>query len=114
MEALIGAIYLDAGYERTREAVLDWFGPRFELVVEGARPDNVKSALQEVLQAKGDRAPHYRVVAEEGPDHAKIFEVEISVEGKPLASGRGRSKKEAEKNAARRALEVLEEQDEND
>lgn len=108
VEAVIGAVYLDGGYERSRAVFLNWVGVELEEVISGDRPDDAKTALQESLQAKNASAPEYRVVGEEGPDHAKIFEVEISAGGECLARGRGRSKKEAEKDAAKRALEALE------
>ncbi len=111
VEAVIGAIHLDGGYEASRKAVLAWFGPMLDEASKGKSPDDVKSALQEALQAQNRPVPSYRVVSEEGPDHAKVFEVEISVENDIIGSGRGRSKKAAEKEAAKKALGVvLEEQ----
>jgi ribonuclease-3 len=109
VEALIGAIHLEGGYEASRAATLKWFGGMLDEIVDGARPDDVKSSLQEALQAYSKEVPTYRVVREEGPDHAKVFEVEISVDGEVLACGRGKSKKAAEKDAAKRALGAMEE-----
>jgi ribonuclease-3 len=106
----LGAIYLDGGYQASRDIVISLFGTRIDEVVDGDRPDDAKTELQQLLQAKGLIYPQYRIVSEEGPDHAKVFEVEISVDDKLLAVGRGRSKKEAEKNAARRALDAEEEE----
>jgi len=108
LEAVVGAVYLDGGYKASRNAVLTLLGDRLEQVVDGAFPDDAKTALQEILQARSASVPQYSVVGEEGPDHAKVFEVEISVGDQVLAQGRGRSKKQAEKDAARRALGVVE------
>ncbi len=109
VEAVVGAAYLDGGYAASRDLVLRWLGPALEKVAEGDTPDDAKTALQEALQARNENIPVYRIVAEEGPDHAKVFEVEISVRGAVIARGRGRSKKEAEKDAAKRALGAVEE-----
>ncbi|MCP4678819.1 MAG: ribonuclease III [Deltaproteobacteria bacterium] len=108
VEAVVGAVYLDGGYEASKTVVLGWLEPMLEQVVSGTFPDDAKTALQEVLQARNTNIPRYRIVGEEGPDHAKVFEVEITVDGKVLARGRGRSKKDAEKDAARRALSAVE------
>lgn len=108
LEAVVGAVYLDGGYAASRDAVLVLLGDLLEEVAEGLYPDDAKTALQEILQANSANVPRYHVVDEQGPDHAKVFEVEISVDDKALARGRGRSKKEAEKDAARRALKVVE------
>lgn len=108
VEAVVGAVYLDRGYDAARDAVLGWIEPQLVLISGGAQPIDVKTHLQEILQAKGAPMPCYNVVSEDGPDHEKTFEVEISVGEKVLARGLGRSKKEAEKDAARRALDEAE------
>ena len=104
VEALVGAIYLDAGYAAARDAALEWLAPLLEMAASGAAPGDHKTVLQERLQALGRGAPRYRVVGETGPDHEKVFEVEITIGEAVLARGTGRSKKDAEKEAARRAL----------
>ncbi len=109
IEAILGAIYLDGGYRASREVILSLFGSRIDAVVEGEGPDDGKGELQQNIQAQGLPYPEYRVVGEEGPDHAKVFVVEISAGEEVLAVGRGRSKKEAEKDAAKRALDRSEE-----
>jgi ribonuclease III len=108
-EALIAAIYLDGGIDAAREFITRLFGP---LIEEGARtPDEAvytsdyKSALQERLQSEERGLPEYRLVAESGPAHRKRFEVEVWIEGEPVARGEGRSKKRAEQDAARAVLE---------
>ncbi len=110
VEAVIGAVYLDGGYEAARELVLNWLGTKLEDVVDGSRPEDVKTTLQEMFQARSEAVPQYQIVDEQGPDHAKIFEVEIKIGNNVLAKGRGRSKKEAEKDAAARALAAIKEQ----
>lgn len=104
-EALIAALYLDGGLEAAHRFVGD------ELAAElGAGPiaaRDYKSALQEVLQGRGQPVPDYVVVAEEGPGHRRLFRVECVVEGRSVAAGEGHSKKEAQQEAARKALEVL-------
>jgi ribonuclease III len=118
MEAVMGALYLDGGLEPVRAFVRSKvMGEAAErLAVElrsGAALGNYKSALQERLQASRAGAPYYRVKSESGPDHRKVFLVEVRVKGaagargKPLARGVGSTIKFAEQDAARRALEQL-------
>jgi len=109
VEAVVGAIYLDAGYGAARDAALEWLAPLLDRAISGAAPGDHKTALQERLQALGLGSPRYQVVAEGGPDHEKVFEVQITAGDEVLARGSGRSKKEAEKEAARRALAATEE-----
>jgi ribonuclease-3 len=111
LEALIAAIYLDGGVDAAREFVLRALAP---LMAENQQArgaygpsGDFKSALQEALQSRGDALPEYRTVAETGPDHDKVFRVELVVGGDVLAAAEGRSKKEAEQQAARAALDQL-------
>jgi len=108
-EALIAAIYLDGGIEHARAFILRSVG---ELLDEIEHPDFVardfKSALQEKLQSQGVALPEYRIAGESGPDHHKVFLVELRVQGAVLARASGRNKKEAEQQAAKAALEKLE------
>ena len=108
-EALIAAIYLDGGIEHARAFILRGVG---ELLDEMEHPDFVardfKSALQEKLQSQGVALPEYRIAGESGPDHHKVFLVELRVQGAVLARASGRNKKEAEQQAAKAALEELE------
>ncbi len=119
MEAVMGALYLDGGLEPVRAFVsrLVMGEAAEELARElrsGAALGNYKSALQERLQAAGAGAPVYRLRSESGPDHHKRFLIEVRTKseagerGELLARGMGRSKKLAEQDAARRALELLE------
>lgn len=112
MEAVIGAIYLDAGLEKARsfidERVIDpvIVGLRDQLSARGGMGD-YKSVLQEVLQARKQGQPEYRITAETGPDHRKRFYVEVRVGSTALAEGEGRTRKHAEQDAARRAIEKI-------
>jgi ribonuclease-3 len=104
LEALIGACYLNHGFEATAAAVVDAFAAEIELAVE-ARLD-FKSELQERLARSGSRVT-YGVVGESGPPHRRLFEVTAGVEGKVIGTGTGRTKKAAEQAAAQQALESL-------
>jgi len=104
IEAVIGACYLHAGYERTAEAVVEAFQPEIEQALDS--PADFKSALQERLARRGALVT-YRVTAEEGPPHERIFEVAAVIGGEEVARGSGRSKKDAEQAAAEAAMENL-------
>jgi ribonuclease-3 len=118
MEAVMGALFLDGGLEPVRAFARRWvMGEAAELLAEelrsGAALGNYKSALQEHLQAARIGTPAYRLKSETGPDHRKRFLVEVRLKtdegepGKPLARGMGSTKKQAEQDAARRALDRL-------
>ena len=104
-EAVIGACYLECGYEQTAAATVEAFSPEIELATETML--DFKSALQERLARRGVRVT-YAVVDEAGPPHDRRFEVEAQVDGEAVGNGSGRSKKEAEQAAAARAIEALE------
>ena len=105
VEALAAAIYLDAGLEAARGVLLDLLGPAGR-ALPGARPQkDFKTRLQEEVQEALHLTPIYEVLEAEGPDHAKTFTVAVIIQGRSVASGRGRSKKEAEQEAARVALD---------
>jgi ribonuclease-3 len=105
IEAVIGACYLSFGYEETARAVVEAFAPEVESALE--HPVDFKSALQERLARRGELVA-YEVTAEEGPPHDRLFTVEATVAGESVGSGVGRSKKDAEQEAARAALDALE------
>ena len=105
IEAVIGACYLAFGYEATADAVVDAFAPEIEQALE--RPADFKSALQERLARKGALVT-YDVVDEQGPPHDRVFSVSATIGGVEVGRGRGRSKKDAEQEAAQVALEALE------
>ena len=111
-EALIAAIYLDGGVDQATAFIARQFDALIPLVDDGrAAPGaafrDFKSALQERVQSVGDPPPEYVVISQSGPDHRKTFQVEVRVLGKGIAEGTGLSKKEAEQEAARLALEKL-------
>ena len=105
IEAVIGACYLQVGYERTAEAVVEAFNPEIEQALE--HPVDFKSALQELLAQRGT-AVSYEIAGEDGPPHERTYVVVARVDGRDLGSGSGRSKKHAEQEAAREAVEALE------
>ncbi len=106
VEAVIGACFLNAGYEQTSAAVVECFTPELALALE--HPIDFKSALQEQLAGRG-QSVEYVVTSEAGPPHERIFEVAASVDGELVGEGSGRTKKAAEQEAARAALDGREE-----
>jgi ribonuclease-3 len=107
LEAVIGAVYLDGGLEAARRLVMRLLGPELERLAAGQPVVDSKSELQRVVQARWHQIPRYRVVEAEGPDHAKTFTVEVVLGEQVLGRGQGRSKKQAELEAARQALQTL-------
>jgi ribonuclease III len=105
-EALVGAIYLDRGLAAARRFV-ERFLRREGAVVAEPADANPKGHLQEVLQERYRRSPVYKIVATEGPDHARVFTVEARLEDRLLGVGTGATKREAEQSAARAALAAL-------
>jgi ribonuclease-3 len=106
-EALIGAAFLDGGMARAKKLVLKLLKPDFEEIAERGVTADSKSELQHVSQTKWHEIPQYRLISSEGPDHAKLFTVEVVVGEQVMGQGQGRNKKQAELNAARQALETL-------
>jgi ribonuclease-3 len=104
IEAVIGACYLQSGYERTAEAVVEAFVPEIEGALE--HPADFKSALQELLARRGSEVS-YEVASEEGPPHERTYAVVARVDGREIGAGSGRSKKHAEQEAARVAVDKL-------
>lgn len=108
VEAVIAAVHLDGGMESSRRVVARLFQQEFVNVSsQRQRPgeDDYKTQVQEWCQRRYDTLPSYAVVRESGPDHDKLFEVEVTVNGEVVGRGTGRSKKEAEQLAAKQALE---------
>ena len=106
-EALLGAIFLDGGYEAARGFILRCFRDAFGELTEIPNLENPKGELQELLQAKSAEAPLYEMTYATGPDHNREFECAVFHQGIELGRGRGKSKKEAESRAAFAALEKL-------
>jgi ribonuclease III len=104
IEAVIGACYLEYGYELTAEAVVAAFAPELEQALE--HPIDFKSALQERLARRG-AVVSYSVLTEEGPPHDRTFAIVASIAGAEIGRGSGRSKKDAEQEAARTALQAM-------
>jgi ribonuclease-3 len=108
-EALVGAIYLDGGFTAAFQVAEQLLAPIISDVPSAASKD-YKSRLQELAQAKLQMAPSYAVLSEQGPDHAKTFEVAILIGDKEYGRAFGRSKKEAQQSAAELALAIMESQ----
>jgi len=106
-EALLCALYEVGGIEAAREFVENDLGPIIRSITSHQFQQNYKSALQHLVQSRNDRAPTYRVISEEGPDHQKEFHVVVSLSGVTFGPGVGRNKKEAEQRAAKAALTEL-------
>ena len=110
IEAIIGAIFLDSSYETARSTILRWIGDPEKRLSALLDSHNPKGRLQEIVQPlHGNDAIAYEVLEESGPDHAKHFTVSVRVQGEAAGEGSGSSKKEAEENAARAALQTLDE-----
>ena len=106
-EALIGAVYLDQGYDKALHFIRTHFGPMLPARKEKMLVEDAKSQLQEKLQEQFNQAPTYHLDAEEGPDHAKKFTVSVRFMERVLGAGTGSSKKTAEQQAAESALATL-------
>ena len=103
-EAVLGAVYLDAGYESAKNFIEKAVMGRLDEVIEKKLYQDPKSLLQEIVQEKLRATPTYSVLSEKGPDHAKIFKVGVFFNGDLIAEGEGASKQEAEVEAAKNAL----------
>jgi ribonuclease-3 len=106
-EALIGAVLCDSNYEITKKTVLHLLDDNIKKAIEGKLNNNYKSALQEYVQSKGDQKIEYKMVKEEGESHNKTFTMEVRINNQAFGTGIGKSKKEAEKNAAEEAVRRL-------
>lgn len=107
MEALLGALYLDAGFIKTKGIIHRLFLPLLEQMESKNMADDFKSILQEYTQEIYKTRPDYLLVKESGPAHNKKFRMSLSLDGKIIAKGEGKSKKEAEQKAAREAFFCL-------
>ena len=106
-EAIVGAVLLDSGLAKARALILRCLKPELTQMTAGKVALDSKSRLQQLVQARWQAIPSYRTVAAEGPDHAKVFTVEVLVGQRTLGHGQGRSKKEAESKAAQQALKAI-------
>ncbi len=107
VEAVIAAIYIDGGIEKAEKFIIDNLKDEIKEATKHVGDKDYKTVLQEKLQANGDVKIEYEILEEKGPDHDKIFEAQVKCNGKVLAKGEGRSKKEAHMQAAKKALENL-------
>lgn len=107
-EALVGAVFMDQGFEKAHEFVLQVMGGEVDGLLADGIPQDPKSRLQELVQREGQVVPTYRLVAEGGPDHLRTFDVEVVMNGQVMGRGQGRRKLDAEKEAARKAIQLLE------
>lgn len=107
VESVIAAIYLDSNLENSRKFILDNLVDTIAIASKNVGMKDYKTVLQEKLQINGEVKIQYNVLREEGPDHDKTFIVEVSCDGKVLAEGKGKNKKNAEMEAARIALQNL-------
>jgi ribonuclease-3 len=108
-EALLGAVFLDGGFDAAREFVRREFAADFSTLAELTGIENPKGELQELLQSRSPQAPEYQLVSARGADHDRDFECAVLHDGVELARGRGKSKKAAESDAALAALKKLRE-----
>jgi len=104
-EALMGAVFLDGGYDAARQVVAAHFAGRLDEVISSDRDS--KTALQELTQKNYAELPTYETIKVSGPDHARVYEVEVFVQARSMANGSGRSRRAAEQEAAENALERL-------
>jgi ribonuclease-3 len=106
-EALIGAMFMDSGFDRALEIIEQHFDPYLQTETPSVRFDDFKSLLQIHSQQSYGVSPQYRVLSESGPDHDKWFQASVTIRDEVKGLGRGKSKKEAEQEAAKNALEEL-------
>ncbi len=106
-EAVIGAVFLDGGIDEAKSYIMRIMMPEIDIMKKSFRTLDCKTSLQEFIQKTSKSAVLYSIIAEKGPDHDKLFVSEVSHDGKVLGIGEGKSKKEAEQNAAYNALIAL-------
>jgi ribonuclease III len=110
VEAVLGAVYLDGGYEDARRLILGLFQNKIGSVLKSGKFHDFKTELQEKTQFLFNSIPEYRMIKQEGEEHSKIFTVDVHIAGTKFGTGFGKSKKEAETNAAHEALRELQAQ----
>ena len=107
-EALLGAVFLDQGFEMTKKVIGETLLPLFEQEIKTGPPKDAKSNLQEIVQQRFKQSPNYKILDTEGPDHAKKFNVAVYIGDKEMGRGKGKSKQTAEEHAAKMALQSIE------
>lgn len=103
-EAIIGAIYIDGGFDEAKKFALKHISVLIDKSMKGLMSGDYKTMLQEIVQKKGEVKIIYEIIDEKGPDHDKLFVSQVIISGVPAGIGKGKSKKEAEQNAAKVAL----------
>ena len=109
VEAVIAAMYLDGGLDPVNKFIVENLKEDIKMASQNVGQKDYKTVLQEILQKHGDVHIEYKIIKESGPDHDKIFVSEVTYNGKILASGEGKSKKHAEMEAAKHAIELINE-----
>jgi len=112
-ESVIGALFLDGGIDAAKGFILRTMAPHLASAAGPGSNENYKSSLQQYAQRRLAATPQYEALDEQGPDHSKCFEISVVLDGERFPSAWGPSKKEAEQEAARRALETLRDRDRN-
>ena len=107
VEAVIAAMYLDGGLEPVEKFIIENLKDEISIAAKHVGEKDYKTVLQEKLQVNGDVKIEYILLSESGPDHEKVFEVEVRCNGKKLAIGKGKSKKLAQMEAAKKAIEII-------
>ena len=107
VEAVLAAIYLDGGIKAAKDFILEFIMNKAETVEKGHISVDYKTTLQEIVQKNHQETLSYHVKSESGPDHDKLFVIEVYINSNPIAEGSGKSKKQAEQAAAKAALELM-------
>jgi len=107
IESLIGSLYCDGGLPAATLFFQKFILPNAKVIISTDKLKDAKSSLQEQIQSKGLTTPVYQTIKEDGPDHDKTFEVSVVINDQQIATGTGKSKQEAEQNAAQKALELI-------
>ena len=107
VEAVIAAMFMDGGLEPAKKFIIENLSEEIEIASKNVGLKDYKTVLQEKLQINGDVKIEYIIISEKGPDHDKTFEAEVRCENKKLATGSGKTKKQAEMKAAEKALEKI-------
>ena len=105
VESMLGAVYIDGGYEAAQKVILKLWGDNIKTLDEA--PQDPKTELQEWVQARGLDLPHYEIVEKTGPDHAPVFVIGLNVDGEKRVTSEGASRRQAEKTAAQKMLKKL-------
>ena len=107
VEALLGAVYIDGGYEKSRSLIIRLFREKIDAIIRSGEFHDFKTELQEKTQLLFNAIPEYKIIRQEGAEHRKLFTIEVYIAGARYGDGTGKSKKEAETLAAKEALQKL-------